>query len=284
MIFPNYFADADSSLDNSDVIIFGIPYDKTSSFRSGAEKGPEEIRKASWNFETYNIQTGFDLKDIMIHDHGDLDVSDLSPDDMVKKVKTFSKKIVSKKKFPIAFGGEHSITPGIIKAFPKNISVVTLDAHLDFRNIYEKQKNNHACANRRIMDHIGINNLAIIGTRSAEKDEYYEAKSKGLFFRTASDIKKNGIKKTQEDVKKHLKTEKIYLSLDIDVIDPVYAPGTSTPEPFGLSPYDIIECIDFFSPYLIGFDIVEVCPTYDQGQTAILAAKIVRLLIEKIFS
>jgi len=92
-----------------------------------------------------------------------------------------------------------------------------------------------------------------------------------------------GIKKAIDETKRYLKNKKIYLSLDIDVIDPAYAPGTSTPEPFGLNPIDILECIESFSSNLVGFDIVEVCPPHDNGQTALLAAKLIRLLIEKVY-
>ena len=281
MRFPNYFADADSSFDKADYIIFGVPYDKTSSFRPGASRGPNEIRNASWNFETFNIRTGFDLKNVKFHDYGDLDVKNDKPDLMVKKVRDFSKNILKNKKFPIAIGGEHSITPGIIQAFQKDIAVVSLDAHIDFRNEYENDKYNHACALRRISDYINIENIAVLGVRSAEKEEFEEAKKKNLFCIPSYEIKDEGIAKSLIKVKNHLKNKPVYLTLDIDVLDPAYAPGTSTPEPFGLNPYDIIEVIDFFSSELVGFDIVEVCPSYDNGETAILAAKLIRYVLEK---
>ena len=280
MNFPNYFADAESSFDEAKFVIFGVPYDKTSSFRLGASKAPDEMRQAGWNFETFNLKTGFDLRDAKFHDYGNLDVKDVPPKEMVQKVKELTSKIVSKNKIPIALGGEHSITSGIIQALPRDISVVSLDAHLDFREIYENESYNHACVTRRIADHIGIKNVAVLGIRSAEKEEFEEAKKQELFFIDAFEIKKVGIKKSLDKTKSYLKNKKIYLSLDIDVVDPSFAPGTSTPEPFGLEPSDVIECIEFFSSNLIGFDIVEVCPSYDMGQTALLATKIVRYVIE----
>ena len=280
MNFPNYFADAESSFDEAKFVIFGVPYDKTSSFRLGASKAPDEMRQAGWNFETFNLKTGFDLRDAKFHDYGNLDVKDVPPKEMVQKVKELTSKIVSKNKIPIALGGEHSITSGIIQALPRDISVVSLDAHLDFREIYENESYNHACVTRRIADHIGIKNVAVLGIRSAEKEEFEEAKKQELFFIDAFEIKKVGIKKSLDKTKSYLKNKKIYLSLDIDVVDPSFAPGTSTPEPFGLEPLDVIECIEFFSSNLIGFDVVEVCPSYDMGQTALLATKIVRYVIE----
>lgn len=283
MKFPNYFADAESNYKDADFVIFGVPYDKTSSFRPGAKQGPRAIRQASWNYETFNFRTGVDLADIRFHDYGDLDVSSDKPMVMVNKVKEFTSKLLSDNKIPIALGGEHSITPGIIQAFPKEISVLCLDAHIDFRQEYEGSKFNHACVNKRISEHIGVESLSVLGIRSAEKNEYLDAENQDLFFVDSYKIQEKGIKNILDGVKKHLKNN-IYLTIDIDVLDPAYAPGTSTPEPFGLIPFDILECIDFFSKDLIGFDIVEVCPPFDNGETSLIASKMIRFAIEKIWS
>lgn len=283
MNFPDYFADAESSFDEANFVIFGVPYDKTSSFRIGANRAPREIRHASWNFETFNLKTGNDLRDINFHDYGDLDVKNDSPQEMVKKVKEFTSMLLSKNKFPVALGGEHSITTGIVQAFPKDIAVLSLDAHIDFRQQYENEPYNHACVIRRIADHINVKNIAVLGIRSAEKEEFEDAKKQGLFYIDAFNIKKSGIKKALDKTKVFLKNKRIYLTLDIDVIDPAYAPGTGTLEPFGLTSFDVLECIECFSPQLVGFDVVEVCPPYDKGQTALLAAKFVRHVIEHVF-
>ncbi|MGF3553781.1 MAG: agmatinase [Thermoplasmatota archaeon] len=280
MKFPNYFADAESSSDEADFIIFGVPYDKTSSFRFGASKAPKQMRQAGWNFETFNLITGFDLKNAKFHDYGDLNVKDDKPEEMIKKVKEFTSKVLSNNKFPIVLGGEHSITPGIVQAFPKDIAVVSLDAHMDFRNVYENEIFNHACVIRRLSEHVGVENIAVLGIRSAEKEEFEEAKKQGLFFINSFEIKKNGVKKALDKTIGYLGNKKIYFTLDIDVVDPAYAPGTSTPEPFGLTPFEVLDCIDVFSSKLVGFDVVEVCPAYDTGQTALLATKFVRYIIE----
>lgn len=283
MNFPNYFADAESSYNDAKFVIFGVPYDKTSSFRKGASKAPKEIRQASWNFETYHIFTGNDLKEVKFHDYGDLEVEKDSPEDMIGKVRRFSSELISKNKFPIAIGGEHSITPGIIQAFPKDIAVLSLDAHIDFRKQYENEIYNHACVINRIKDHVGIKNIALFGIRSAEKEEFVEAKNQGLFFIDFFKIKEIGFEKAFDKIKSYLKNKKVYLSLDIDVLDIAYAPGTSTPEPFGLTSFEVLECIKLISPQLIGFDIVEVCPTYDKGETALLAAKLIRYLMDFVY-
>jgi len=283
MDFPNYFADAEADFEDSKFVIFGVPYDRTSTFRKGASKGPYEIRKASWNFETFNMITGNDLKEVNFHDFGDLDVIDDEAERMIEKVQHFSKKLISKNKFPIALGGEHSITPAIIQSFPKDIYVVSLDAHIDFRKEYENNKFNHACAMRRVADYVGVDNVSVLGIRSAEKEEFINAKKDKLSYIDSFEIKKNGIHKALEKTKNKIKGKKIYLTLDIDVLDLSYAPGTSTPEPFGLSSFDVYNVIKFFSPQLIGFDVVEVCPSYDYGQTALLAAKFVRFVIESVY-
>ncbi len=284
MNFPDYFADAETDFEKADFVIFGVPYDKTSSFREGANQAPKEIRLASWNFETYNFQTGFDFRDVKLYDYGDLKVKDKTPKEMVKEVQKVVTEILSKNKFPIALGGEHSITPGIIQAFSKDIAVLSLDAHFDFRQEYENEVYNHACSSRRIADYVGIKNITMLGVRSAEKEEFSDAKKLGLFYIDAFEIEKNGIKKALDKTKDHLGYKQIYLTLDIDVLDPAYAPGTSTPEPFGLAPFDVVRCIETFSSNLVGFDVVEVCPPYDNGQTALLAAKYVRYVIEQVES
>ena len=284
MNFPDYFADAESDFDEADIIIFGVPYDKTSSFRTGASKAPKEIRQASWNYETFNLKTGNDLKDVKFHDYGNLDVKCNKPEEMVKKVKDFTSNLLANNKFPIAIGGEHSLTAGTVQAFPKDIAVLSLDAHIDFRQQYENEKFNHACITRRIADHIDVRNIAVIGIRSAEKEEYEAAKNQNLFNITSYEIKNLGIKSSLDKTREYLGDKNVYLSLDIDVLDLSYAPGVSTPEPYGLTPTEVIECIDSFSQKLIGFDIVEVCPPYDSGQTSLLAAKFVRQVIENVFS
>ncbi len=277
--FPNYFADAESDFNSSDFIIFGVPYDRTSSFRLGSAKAPYDIRQASWNFESFDIRKKVDFKKLKIHDYGDLKVENLNSEQMLKMVTEISSKILDNNKIPIAIGGEHSITPGIVKAFPKDIAVLSLDAHLDFRNEYENNINNHACSIRRISDYIPVENIAILGVRSAEKEEYDRANKLGLFYRDIFEIRSKGLQNIIKETKKYFGKKKVYFTLDIDAIDPAYAPGTSTPEPFGFTPFDVLEIINAFSKQFIGFDVVEVCPSYDHGQTAILAGRLLRSIL-----
>jgi agmatinase len=174
------FADADSTLDDSNFAIFGVPFDKTSSFRTGAAEAPDAIREASHNFETYKFEHGEDIESIRFCDLGNLEEFD-SVDIMMRGVEAFSKDLVDKGKFPIALGGEHSMSPAIVKSF-EGIGVISLDAHLDFRNEYEGQKNSHACSTRRIGEVVGVENVVPIGVRSMSKEENIAAEELGLRF------------------------------------------------------------------------------------------------------
>ncbi|MCX6665016.1 MAG: agmatinase, partial [Euryarchaeota archaeon] len=223
--------------------------------------------------------TGIDLRDVAFHDYVDLAVQNQKPNVMIDTVKTFASQVVKAGKFPIAIGGEHSITPGIVSAFPKDIAVLSLDAHLDYREQYEDEPNNHACAMRRITDHLQLRNIAVFGFRSAEREEYEDAGKNHLFSLDAFIIHKQGFDSCLKKTATYLKGKKIYLTMDIDFVDPAYAPGTSTPEPFGFTPLQTLEIIERFAPQLVGFDIVEVCPPYDQGQTSLLAARIIRSIL-----
>lgn len=272
------FADASSTLDDSDFAIFGVPFDGTSSFRSGTAQAPERIREASHNFETFKFEHGEDMESIRYCDLGDLEEFE-NVDLMMQGVEAFSSDLVRKNKFPIALGGEHSISPAIVKSF-EDIGVISLDAHLDFRNEYEGEKNSHACSTRRISDSVGVERVVPIGVRSMSKEESKDAEELGLrFISSYAFYKDPNMKGTVERALKWMGREKIYLTLDMDVFDPAYAPGISNPEPFGLEPIEIKRCINHLADRLVGFDVVEVSPPFDNGNTAALAARLVREVI-----
>ena len=282
--FPNYFADAESDYSSAEYVIFGVPYDKTSSFRYGSKEGPDAIRHASWNFESFDLLTQIDFSKLPVHDYGNIDeISHLNPDDMIKKVNDFTKMILQDSKIPVGIGGEHGITSGIIKSIPSDSFVLIFDAHLDYRQSYENEAYNHACTIKRIADIIPHENIIILGVRSAEKNEYENVKKDNVSFIESSKIMKEGIVSIIKDIKKQIGQQQIYLSIDIDVIDPGYAPGTGTPEPFGLNPFDICIAFDMLKDNMLGFDVMEVNPLFDHGQTAMLAAKYIRYGIETMY-
>jgi agmatinase len=264
------FADAVSDFDESKFVIVGAPFDKTTTYRSGARFAPTTVRETSQTFERENFEHGITFEDIKVHDGGDL-FEEGTVDEMVSSIEEEAKRIVSAKKFPVFIGGEHSISPPIVKAFGE-VSVITIDAHLDFREEYQGLRNSHACAHRRIVDHVGKGNAFAFGVRSISGDEDV----KQALYADAFRIRREGTEKVFEEMLKKLRRKPIYLSLDIDGIDPAYAPGTGTPEPFGLTPWDVRYVIDRIADRLVGFDVVEICPPYDNGNTSVLGARMMR--------
>ncbi|MDI6916616.1 MAG: agmatinase [Thermoplasmatales archaeon] len=266
------FADANSSFNDAKFVILGAPFDLTSSFRTGSRFAPNRVREASYNFETYLMEHDIDLADVPFHDAGNIDECG-NVDEMIDGVEEAVKKILPK--FPILIGGEHSLTTGAVKPF-RDISVVFIDAHLDFRNEYLGIKNSHACVSRRVSEIVGVENVFSIGVRSFSKEEKNDAEKLGLKYFSSFDVKEKGI----ENIIRNLNLkEKVYLSLDMDGIDPAFAPGVGNPEPFGLTPNDVVKCIKMLKKRLVGFDVVEVCPPHDNGNTSLLGARIIRDLI-----
>jgi len=267
---PIFFAK--SNYADAEYVVFGVPYDTTATFGKGTRYGPKGIRELGCltNFEHYMFDYGISVLDIPAYDAGDLDVTHLSPAEMVKEVNTYTKKLVSDNKFPIMLGGEHSVSPAVATAFD-DIAVLGIDAHADFRDEYDGDKNNHGCAMRRIVDKFGEDKVMWIGVRSFSKEEH-ESSAKLLDSLT---ILKKGIDWTISEIERQLPYDKIYLTLDIDGIDPAFAPGTGTPEPYGLEPIHVKQIIDALAPKLVGFDLVEVAPPLEDRTTPILAARIV---------
>ncbi|MCI4363186.1 MAG: agmatinase [Thermoplasmata archaeon] len=274
---PGLFADATASYAESQYVILGIPFDRTTSFRPGARFGPDSIRQHSWNFESYDLETGTDLADIPIHDLGNAGEFG-SAEEMVASVRTEVEPIYRDGKVPITLGGDHACAPPCVEAFPKGrpLSVLYLDAHLDFRSSYLGDARSHACSARRIAERVGVENIVVVGVRSVSKEEIEDNRSLGLTYISAHEVAREGITATAKRALDRLSPESVYVSLDIDVVDPAYAAGTGTPEPFGLAPREIKQILDTVAPRLVGMDIMEVSPPYDQGNTSALAARLAR--------
>src|SRR3990172_3948826 len=149
------FADAVASYDTARIVLFGVPFDRTCSFRGGSRWAPDAIREASYNVETYMMDHGRDILEVKFHDLGNLEEF-ATTTDMVKSVSETSGKIANAGKIPIAIGGEHSIAPAVVRGLPKDVGVIGLDAHLDFRDSYSDDKWSHACSQRRIGEHVRV--------------------------------------------------------------------------------------------------------------------------------
>ncbi len=268
------YADAEASFEEADAVIFGIPYDHTASFKAGAREAPWTVRRASYNFEELHFEHGLDQNRPLVSDYGNCDEFVL-PEDMIEEVKFAVGPAIKAGKFPIAIGGEHSGTIPIIQSFgSRDVSLVTIDAHLDSRDEYEGTPNSHACVTRRAADHIGLDSVCAVGVRAVGREEL--ERDDVVPHVTAFEILENGLEESVGRALDGLRNERIYLSVDVDGIDPAYAPGTGTPEPFGLAPYDVKKIIGMVGDRLAGFDVMEICPPADpSGITSVLGARLI---------
>jgi len=278
------FADATSRLEEAEFVVLGVPFDRTTSFRPGARFGPDAIRQHSWNFESYDLETGVDLSEAKLHDLGNTDEFG-SAEEMVRGVREELVPVYRAGKFPILLGGDHACAPPSVESYPDgapSLGVLYLDAHLDFRASYLGDARSHACSSRRIVEKVGARNVVVLGVRSVSREEVDDNRTVGMPFVTAHEIARDGIQASVQRALNMLKTERLYISLDIDAIDPAYAAATGTPEPFGLTPRDVKYVIDQAAPRLVGMDIMEVAPHYDQGNTSALAARLAREAIARV--
>ena len=271
---PEFFADAEAAFDDARFVIWGYPFDGTACFRKGAADGPEAIRHHSHNFESWLNELGLDLRDVPTHDWGDVEtVADQEANNSA--IGEIVDRIGAAGKFSVGLGGEHSLTPPAVAALKQhypNLTVVILDAHLDYRDGYQGAKWSHAATTRRVSEIVGVECVRVIGVRSLSREEQQAARGDDLSY----------IEAGWADLREHLSDivdtldGPLYLSLDMDAIDPAFAPGVGTPEPFGMTPYEVLQVLNFLSDRLVGFDCVETCPPADNGNTAALAARLVR--------
>jgi arginase/agmatinase len=266
-------ADANFDYEDSKYVVFGVPFDYTSSFRRGSSRGPAEVRRAYDNLESYDVAYEIDFTEVPICDIGDISVNE-DPDETVDSVAEVVSVIRNDGKIPIMIGGEHSITGGAIRNF-KEHSMIIIDAHSDFRYSYMGSKNNHACVTHRSLEVLGAEKIFSFGTRSTSREEYEHPDYGKIEFVRAEDIKKNGIERTFERYANKL-GKQIYFSIDMDGIDPAYAPGVGTPEPYGLMDTDVRYLIRKTAKITNGFDVVEFTPDFDNGNTSMLAAKLIQ--------
>lgn len=272
-----HFADADATWEDAQYVVLGVPFDRTTSFRPGARFGPASIRQHSWNFESYDLETGIDLSEVAIHDLGDAGEFG-SASDMVGSVREEMRRVYAAGKIPIVLGGDHACSPPCVEAYPEggSLGVLYIDAHMDFRSSYLGDPRSHACSSRRIVEKVGARNVVVLGVRSVSREEVDDNQQVGMAYVTAHEVHREGIESAVQRALNILKTDRVYISLDIDAIDPAYAGGTGTPEPFGLTPRDVKYAIGQVAPRLAGMDIMEVSPHYDNGNTSALAARLAR--------
>ena len=275
----NVFSGFQKPFEKADYTILGVPFDVTSTYRTGARFGPAAVRQASLNIETYSFRTGFDVEDIRLHDLGDLHVS-TDTKKTLEKVELVTKDVLEAGKTLVTIGGEHTITLGIMKGLgvrARKTAIVSFDAHLDLRDEFMDLELSHTTFMRRISEMVKPATIIEVGTRAVCKEELTYAKKAGIEFFTTQQIRKGGIQQTTEQLRKKLaEYDSLYVSVDMDFLDPAYVPAVQNPESDGLEPYYLLDLLEgICDERVVGFDVLEVAPNYDEGISAICAAKVI---------
>ena len=257
-------------LSTSKIVLIPVPYDGTSTWQKGADKGPQAFLEASENMELYDIETDSEVYKEGVY-LADAITENASPETLVDAVHDITKKYINRNKFVTVFGGEHSISIGTIRAFNEcfnNLSVLHIDAHADLRKEYEGSTCNHACA---VYEANSTTNLVQVGIRSMDISEKRNMNLDKVFF--AHDMAVN--EDWMEDVIDQL-TENVFITFDLDALDPSIMPSTGTPEPGGLFYYETLEFLKqvFEQKNVVGFDMVELCPNEMDKSSDFLAAKL----------
>ena len=269
-IETNYIS-ASASFEKSNGVILGCPYDGSASFRPGARFGPSAIRKASWGIESFSPYFQKDLSQCSIHDMGDLELPLGEKKISLGLIRRALRKILSEKKFPILLGGDHLITLPIIEEilpFYPQLQIVHIDAHTDLREEYLGEFLSHCTVMRRVIERLGEDRLFQIGIRSGTEEEFKLARKMKSIVPFDSGSLSSMIK--------HLRNKPVYITLDLDVMDPSLLPGVGTPEPGGLTFHEFISLLKKLQVlHVIGFDIVELTPDYDPTQISSITASVI---------
>jgi agmatinase len=270
------FISAKAPLNEALAVILGCPYDGSASFRPGARFGPSAIRRASWGIETFSPYLQRDLTRYSIHDMGDLELPLGEKKISLGFIRKSLGQILSKKKFPILLGGNHLITLPIVEELSlrhPNLHLVHIDAHTDLREDYLGETLSHSTVIRKVVDHLGEGRLFQIGVRSGTEDEFKLARKwKSIVPSDPHSLKA---------MVKRLKNLPVYVTLDLDVMDPGLLPGVGTPEPGGLSFQGLLSILKTLqSLRVVGLDVVELTPDYDPtGISSVTASVILREMI-----
>lgn len=265
------FIAAQASFKNSTGVILGCPYDGSASFRPGARFGPAAIRRAAWGIETYSPYFKRDLIQYSIHDMGDLEVPSGEKKLALNLIHKALGSILSEKKFPMLLGGDHLITLPVIEkilAFYPRLHIIHIDAHTDLREEYLGESFSHSTVMKRVLDHLGKGRLFQIGVRSGTEEEFKLAR------KMESIVSPDSI--SLDLMIKQLRKEPVYITLDLDVMDPSLVPGVGTPEPGGLTFQQFVSLLKKLQTLqVVGFDIVELTPDYDPTQVSSITASVI---------
>ncbi len=257
------------------VQVIGVPFDGTSTYRTGSRFGPDAVRAAFWNVEVYLPHLGLDLETIALDDLGNIQHS-ASVTQTVAWVEETVRASSVAGCVPATLGGEHSISYGAIRAFDGPLTLLVFDAHFDLRDEYDDLSLMHATYLRRLMEEKPDLKVIHVGVRGASRDEWAFARERGVTAITADEVAAEGSSGLNARLREALEgTERLYITIDLDGLDPAYAPGVSNPEPAGLTSRQVLDALRLLrGTPIVGFDIVELCPQYDLGGiTAVVAAR-----------
>ena len=276
------FIGCNGEYEDSKIVIFGAPFDGTTSYRPGARFAPSRMRDESeYAIETYSPYQNKDLTDYSIFDGGDLEIPYGNTERVLKLIEDYVERLLKDDKVSLMIGGEHLVTLGAVRAYGKHyddLHIVHFDAHPDLRDEYLGEKLSHATVMRRCWEIVGDNRIFQYGIRSGDREELNWGKEhvKASMFDFA------GI----ESLKKRIKDKPVYLTIDLDVLDPSEFPGTGTPEAGGVSFKELLEAINHLKGLnIVGLDMVELSPPNDPtGISTALACKLLRELLLQIIS
>lgn len=270
------FIGCDCEYDDAQIVLFGAPYDSTTSFRPGTRFASQAMRSESFGIETYSPYQDKDLLDVNVFDSGDLELPFGDPTQALDDIKERTSEILSDGKIPCMIGGEHLVTLGAVRAVAEKypeLHIVHFDAHADLRDDYLGVKNSHACVLHRCWDIVGDGRIFQFGIRSGDREEFAFAKEHTCMNKFNFDTLDEAVQKIGQ--------KPVYFTLDLDVVDPSEFPGTGTPEAGGVSFAQLLAAVREVSKLnIVGFDVNELSPVYDQtGRSTAFACKILREIL-----
>nr|WP_296099384.1 agmatinase [uncultured Mediterraneibacter sp.] len=280
MILPNIetFIGCESSFEEASIVLYGAPFDSTTSFRPGARFGPSAMRHESFGLETYSPYQDRDLMDISVFDSGDLELCFGSSEMALADIQKRAEEILEADKFPLLLGGEHLVTLAAVRAvaakYP-DLHIIHFDAHADLRDDYLGARLSHACVLRRCHDLLGDGRIHQFCIRSGEREEFRFAAQHTDFHPLSFD----GLEETVRELKE--KNVPIYFTIDLDCLDPAAFPGTGTPEAGGVTFLELLEAIRTVAQAnVVGADVNELAPMLDaSGVSTATACKVLRELL-----
>ncbi|MGX1191718.1 agmatinase [Metabacillus sp. SLBN-84] len=276
----NVFIKSHPTFEDSEAVLYGMPMDWTVSYRPGSRFGPTRIREVSIGLEEYSAYLDRELEEVKYFDAGDIPLPFGNAQRSLDIIEDFIDKLLAEDKFPLGMGGEHLVSWPVIKAMYKkypDLAIIHMDAHTDLREEYEGEPLSHSTPIRKAANLIGPSNVYSFGIRSGMKEEFQWAKENGMH------ISKFEVLEPLKEILPTLSGRPVYVTIDIDVLDPAHAPGTGTVDAGGITSRELLASIHAIAGsdiHVVGADLVEVAPIYDNSeQTANTASKLIREMI-----